>query len=192
MPCLAMHLAVAKEYLRKNPGENEEEFMLGTIAPDIEMSDIDKYIKGVNADKNSHHFGENYSLVDETDAIEYMKRKVNFTKFFACNDLSTSFLRAYFLHLICDYLFFGEYVTYEDIVGMTAIEARDKGYADYNKITPKLIKKYDLTVPDEIKSIIFGNSEGELEILKEDRIYKFIGDMSNIDINDFENNILKI
>ena len=189
MPCLAMHLAVAKEYLKKNPGENEEEFMLGTIAPDINMPDINKYINGVGSDKNSHHFGENYNTID---AIEYMKRKINFAKFFDCNDLATSFLRAYFLHLICDYLFFGEYVTSEDLKGLTADEARIKGYADYNRITPKLIKKYDLTVPDEIKSIIFGNSEGELEILKEDRIYKFIGDMSNIDINDFKNNILKI
>lgn len=189
MPCLAMHLAVAKEYLRKNPGENEEEFMLGTIAPDIDMPDIDKYINGVNTDKNSHHFGENYNT---TDAIEYMRRKVNFDKFFACNDLSTSFLRAYFLHLICDYKFFGEYVTHKDIVGKTFNEIRDKGYADYNRITPKLVEKYDLVIPDCIKKIVSGHSDGELEIINEEKVYKFIEDMSNIDINDFKNNILKI
>lgn len=189
MPCLAMHLAVAKEYLKNNTGENEEEFMLGTIAPDINMKDINKYINGVNFDKNSHHFGENYNTID---AIEYMKRKVNFAKFFACNDLSTSFLRAYFLHLICDYLFFGEYVTSEDLKGLTADQAKIRGYSDYNRITLKLIEKYDLIVPDVIKSIIFGDSEGELEILKEERIYKFIEDMSNININNFKNNILKI
>ena len=60
----------------------------------------------------------------------------------------------YFLHLICDYLFFGEYVTSEDLKGLTADEARTKGYADYNRITPKLIERYDLIVPDVIKSII--------------------------------------
>lgn len=189
MPCLAMHLAVAKEYLRKNPGENEEEFMLGTIAPDIDMPDIDKYINGVSSDKNSHHFGENYNT---TYAIEYIKKKVNFNKFFSCNDLTSSFLRAYFLHLICDYLFFGEYVTHKDIVGKTFEETREKAFNDYNRITPKLVEKYDLVIPECIKKIVSGHSDGNLELLNEKRVYKFIEDMSNIDINDFKNNILKI
>ena len=189
MPCLAMHLAIAKEYLNKYPEEDEEEFILGTIAPDIDMPYIDKYINGVNSDKNSHHFGDNYNT---TDAIEYMKKKVNFGKFFASNDLSTSFLRAYFLHLISDYLFFGEYITQEDIKGMSFVEIRDKGYADYNRITSKLIEKYNLVIPECIKEMVSGYSEGELEILKENQVYKFIEDISNININDFKNNILNI
>ena len=189
MPCLAMHLAIAKEYLKKNPNEDKEEFILGTIAPDIDMPDIDKYINGVNSDKNSHHFGDNYNT---TDAIEYMKKKVNFDKFFVFNDLSTSFLRAYFLHLISDYLFFGEYITNKEINGKTLLEIRDIGYADYNRITSKLVKKYDLVIPEKIKWILNSHSEGELEILKEDQVYTFIEDMSNININNFKNNILNI
>ena len=50
MPCLAIHLAVAKKYLEKH-NEDENEFILGTIAPDINLLDIDKYIKGVQEDK---------------------------------------------------------------------------------------------------------------------------------------------
>ena len=73
MPCLAMHLAVAKKYLEKHPEENKEEFILGTIAPDINMPDINKYIKGVTDDKNSHHFGLNFKT---DNIIEYMKKKV--------------------------------------------------------------------------------------------------------------------
>ena len=188
MPCLAMHLAIAKEYLNKHREEDEKEFILGTIAPDIDMKDINKYIKGVNSDKNSHHFGENYNT---TDAIEYMRKKVNFDKFFSYNNLSTSFLRAYFLHLISDYLFFGEYITHEDIKGMSLVEIRDKGYADYNRITSKLIEKYNLVIPESIKEIVSGYSDGELEIIQEEQVYKFIEDISNININEFKNNILK-
>ena len=72
MPCLVMHLAIAKNYLKDHPEEKYDEFILGTIAPDIDMDDIRNYINGVTRDKNSHHFGENYQTVD---AIEYMQRK---------------------------------------------------------------------------------------------------------------------
>lgn len=188
MPCLAMHLAIAKEYLKKYPEEDEKEFILGTIAPDIDMPDIEKYIKGVESDKNSHHFGENYNT---TDAIEYMRRKVNFDKFFIYNDLSTSFLRAYFLHLISDYKFFGEYVTHKDVEGLSTSEIREKGYADYNRITPKLVKKYNLVIPESIREIVSGHSDGELEIINEEKVYKFIEDISNININEFKKEILK-
>ena len=187
MPCLAMHLAVAKEYLKRHPEENKEEFILGSIAPDINIKNINKYINGVTGDKNSHHFGENYNT---TDAIEYMRRKVNFDKFFACNDLSTSFLRAYFLHLICDYKFFGEYITEDNIKDTTQEEIKEKVYADYNRITPRIIKKYNLEVPEEIREIISGFSDGELEIINEEQVYKFIKEMSQIDIEQFKNNTL--
>lgn len=189
MPCLAMHLAIAKEYLKKHTDENKKEFILGTIAPDIDMPDIDRYIKGVESDKNSHHFVENYNT---TDAIEYMRRKVNFDKFFTYNDLSTSFLRAYFLHLISDYKFFGEYVTHKDIEGISAKEIKEKGYADYNRITPKLIEKYNLIIPESIIEIVSGHSDGELEIIKEEQVYKFINDIANINIHDFKKDILKL
>ena len=99
MPCLAVHLAVAKKYLEKHPEENKDDFILGTIAPDINMPNIEKYINGVSEDKNSHHFGLNFKT---DDLIEYMKKKVDFNLFFQNNDINTSFLRAYFLHLICD------------------------------------------------------------------------------------------
>ena len=40
MPCIAIHLAVAKKYLEKHPDENYNEFILGTIAPDITLDDV--------------------------------------------------------------------------------------------------------------------------------------------------------
>ena len=48
-------------------------------APDVNIPNINNYINGITEDKNGHHFGENYNT---NDAIEYMKKKVNFQKFF--------------------------------------------------------------------------------------------------------------
>lgn len=75
MPCLAMHLAVAKEYLKRHSEENKEEFILGSIAPDINIENISEYINVDIKDKDSYHFCENYNI---NNPIEYMKRKVNF------------------------------------------------------------------------------------------------------------------
>ena len=35
MACLAMHLAIAEEYLKKNDFENHEAFIKGAFLPDI-------------------------------------------------------------------------------------------------------------------------------------------------------------
>ena len=182
MPCLAIHLAVAKKYLEKHPEENKEEFMLGSIAPDIDLPNIEKYmkvIKDINNKKN-RHFGENNP---NNNLVQYMKRKINFNKFFSLNDINTSFLRAYFLHLICDYYFFGKYIKDDIFKNMSLDEAIKVGYNEYNIITPILIKKYDLEIPKEIKDLISGKGIGNLKILNESTIDKFIEEMSNINLD---------
>ena len=180
MPCLAIHLAVAKKYLEKHKEENKEDFILGTIAPDINIEKINKYINGVSDDKNSHHFGSNDGTCKSL--IEYMKKKVNLKLFFQYNDINTSFLRAYFLHLICDDCFLGDYIKDKRLEELSLQEAIKIGVNDYNLITPIIISKYNLEVPDEIKDIISGEGIGSLEILNEDSVYKFIDDMANLDL----------
>ena len=187
MPCLAIHLAVAKKYLENHLEENKDDFILGTIAPDINMTDINKYINGVSEDKNSHHFGLNYQT---ENLIEYMQKKVDFNLFFQKNDINTSFLRAYFLHLLCDYYFFGKYITDDRLSGLSLKEAAKIGYNDYDLITPKLISKYDLFIPKEIKSIIMGKGEGELKLLDEELVYKFIDEMANLNLAEEKNKFL--
>ena len=181
MPCLAIHLAVAKKYLEKHQEEDYNDFILGTIAPDINLDNINKYINGVSDDKNSHHFGTNYK---SDNIIEYMKNKVDFNKFFASNDINTSFLRAYFLHLLCDYYFFGDYIDDDRLKGLSFTDVVKIGYNDYDLITPMLIKKYDLKVPSQIKSMINGEGVGTLQILDENIIDSFINNMSNINLDE--------
>ena len=179
MPCLAIHLAVAKKYLEKHTEENHDEFILGTIAPDIDLPNIEQYINGVSSDKNSHHFGTNY----KTDSIiEYMKKKVDFNLFFESNDINSSFLRAYYLHLLCDYYFFGEYISDKKLQNISFMDVVKIGYNDYDLITPILIEKYDLEIPFQIKDIISRKGEGKIQILNETTIDKFINEMASIDL----------
>ena len=181
MPCLAIHLAIAKKYLENHPDENREDFILGTIAPDINMPNISEYINGVTDDKNSHHFGLNYQT---EDLIEYMQRKVDFSLFFQSNDINTTFLRAYFLHLLCDYRFFGEYITDERLMGLSFRDAVKIGFNDYDLITPILISRYNLEIPEQIKEIVSRKGEGTLQLLDEDLVYRFIDEMAEVNLDE--------
>jgi hypothetical protein len=180
MPCLAIHLAVAKKYL-ENHNEDKNEFILGTIAPDINLPDIDKYINGTSEDKKSHHFGNS---IETNSLIEYMKNKVNFNLFFSYNDINTSFAKAYFLHLLCDYYFFGDYIKDERLKNLSLRDAIKVGYNDYNLITPILINKYGLEVPDQVKDMMLQEGQGELQILDLETVYKFIDEMSSLNLED--------
>ena len=179
MPCLAIHLAVAKKYLETHPKEDYDSFILGTFAPDVGIKNMDNYIKGAGSTKDSRHFDENKPT---DDVIEHLKREAIFKRFFNYNDLNTSFLRAYFLHLICDYHFFGEYISIDKDKDLSFQEAVKICYNDYNIITPILIKKYDLDIPSEIKNIISTPGVGELKFLDEEIIYKFIDDMASLNM----------
>ena len=187
MPCLAIHLAVAKKYLEKHPEENTEEFILGSIAADTETP-IDKYLSLPGNDKNNRHFGENYNT---DNLIEYMKRKVNFQRFFATNDINTSFVRGYFLHLVCDYYFFGEYINDEILANMSLKDAIKIGYNDYNIITPILIKKYNLKIPKEIREMVSHPGIGSIRILDLETVSRFIDEMSNTDLETLKVELLK-
>ena len=179
MPCLAVHLAIAKKYLEKHPNEDKNEFILGSIAPDILNIDISDKINGVFTDKNSRHFGRNY---ETTNIVEYMKNKVDFNLFLKQNELDTSFKRAYYIHLLADYYFFGEYIKDEQLSIYPLNEVIKIGYNDYDLITPYLIKKYELEIPDSIKNLLSNKGEGEIKLLKLDLIDSFIEDMSNMNI----------
>lgn len=187
MPCLSIHLAVAKEYLKNHKDENEEEFILGTIAPDIDLPNIGKYINGVNEGKSSQHFGKN---LDTSSLVSYSKSKVDFNEFFKFNDITSSFLRAYFLHLICDYYFFGEYIPKDILENYSLQDAVKIGYNDYDLITPILVRKYDLTIPYEVKDFFLRQGVGEIRLLHEELVDRFIKEMSSKNLEDEKKNLL--
>jgi len=84
-----IHLAVAREYIRNFKVKDEEEFIKGTLAPDLLSTDT----------KQLTHYSDTTSS------------EVNLKKFIDSNTLHTSYIQGYFLHLIVDYLFYNKYFT---------------------------------------------------------------------------------
>jgi hypothetical protein len=188
MPCIAIHLAVAKKYLAKNPNEEENDFILGTLAPDFGLDNLSDYININGLDKRARHFGNDYK---PSSLIDYMKTKVDFNEFFLNNDINTSFLRAYFLHLLCDYYFFDSCINDNRLTNLSLEEGVKIGYNDYDLITEYLIDKYDLDIPKIAKDIMSRKGVGKLQILEIDKVDEFIDKMSKLDLNKEKDKLLK-
>lgn len=80
-----IHIAVAQEYLRKNKKKYDNNFIKGSILPDI------------TDDKSKTHYGKSPAYT-------------NLKKFLLSNNLSNSLNKGIFIHLITDYLFYNYYL----------------------------------------------------------------------------------
>lgn len=120
MPGYVIHVAVAQEYLKKHKNnENKEEFVKGTIEPDL--------IKP----KSLSHYGKSPAYT-------------NLKKFLESNEIETSFQKGFFLHLITDYLFYNHYLdkfSREDIYNDYDI-LNAKLIEKYNVQLPEKVKQY--------------------------------------------------
>lgn len=147
MPSYVIHLAVAKLYLSCHTEENQEEFIRGTIAPDL-------------LEKPQSHYGKATSFP-------------NLERFKSARVLMTSYDRGYFLHLKTDMLFYQELITpekfseaiYEDYNRMNRSLIQK-----YKLEIPEAIRKYvkfreDETVKlHEYMAVDFINTVGKLEL----------------------------
>mgnify|MGYP007087033599 CR=1 FL=1 len=129
------------------------------------IKDTDAFLQGCIMpdllDKKSSHYGESSSNPD-------------FQKFLETNSLDSEYNQGYLLHLISDYLFYNKYLK-------RFVESfSDEIYHDYNKLNKFLIEKYNVGIPEEIKSVV-GFENGEPTILKKDSICSFIDAISEID-----------
>lgn len=89
MASYMIHLAIAEEYLRKNPNEKEEhdEFMKGAIYPDTV------------SDKSKTHYAK--------EPFES-----NIYRFLEENEINNSFIKGQFLHVLTDYMFYNRCIEY--------------------------------------------------------------------------------
>lgn len=150
-----IHIAVAKEWLRKHKEkeEKEEEFIKGTVDPDR------------TDDKSKTHYG---SSSDQANLISFLEK----------NEVNNSYKRGYFLHLLVDKLFYNYYFNIKNIKNPA-----DYIYDDYDKLNKELIKKYHVVLPEELKK--YGViKEGETSILKENIIDEMISDISDLDLEE--------
>lgn len=168
MPSLTIHIAIAKEYYKKNKLkiDNYDDFISGTIAPDI-----------INKNKNISHYGiwdKHNSYIDFEKFLN--DKKVN---------LLTSYWKGYFLHLIVDYYFYN-YAFKEEHAN--AINSNDTLYNDYYFLNSDLIKDYDLQIRDNIKKFMIPK-KGKCKYLDYEKIKKFISNISNKKIENYIYNL---
>lgn len=161
MPSFTIHLAIADEYMKKHPGEitNKEDFIYGTIAPDL------------TREKSITHYYGNTDL-----------NPIDFREYFRAQYDASDFHKGYFLHLISDEIFYLiEYgIEYKrDVAGV-----HTNLYDDYYYINKELREKYNINnFPYEIE--MFGEiKEGFAKYLDVDRVCNFIDKVSNVAIND--------
>lgn len=161
MPSYTIHLAIAKEFLRKNEGYNEEEFLKGTIAPDM------------TENKARTHFARSSS-------------ESNWGKFLDFYSLDKGFYSGWFLHLITDRLFFEEYLddweNREDAVG-------EKLYDDYDVLNKTIIEKYGVPIVEEVKVYMKPIEDYTLNYINKDTLYDFIEEVSNIKLEEYANRV---
>lgn len=158
MPSYAIHLAIAKEVIRKNKNNilNEEDFLIGSITPDF------------NKHKNSFH----------EDMLKQILEK----------GIKNDYDKGIFFHIYSDKKFYLEEFIEEfyNTKNIKEIEPYkyNNFYPDYNKIVPILIKKYNINnYPKEIEKYMQGE-EGELKYIKLEKLFNYIDKMSDIIIED--------
>lgn len=177
MPSLHIHYAVSKRYLEKMGKEMDSDFIEGTFAPDTAF------------DKDASHYS---GKRDTSNLIQYLKDKIQLNEYVKDHTIDSFYDRAYFLHLVTDYLFFTEFIDKNYLKRVSYQTFCKDLYYTYNVTNPYLIKKYDLdnsildTLTGEItKARKEKNADGTKGTLltSTEKLDSFIEEVSSIDLD---------
>ncbi len=130
-----------------------------------EIKQKEDFLKGVIApdfttDKSKTHYAK--------DSIN-----TNLKLYLESNIVNTDYEKGFFLHLITDCIFYQKY--FKNLT--TSL------YNDYDVLNKTIIEKYNVKVLKEIEPYA-KYKQGEPQILKEDKIYKFIEEVSNLKLEE--------
>ena len=171
MPGFTIHIAIAKLYISKHKLEikDEKEFIKGSIAPDLneEMSEITK-------EKSKTHYGKWGTY----ETITHLNEFLNDEKI----DMNKDYWKGYYLHLLADDYFYNRDKYFKKEYDEVK-KNNDKLSYDFDCINKDLIYKYEIEVLENIKKYM-NIYDGEPKYLKLEKIFKFIEDISNINIQD--------
>lgn len=179
----AIHISIAKKYLEKHPNLNYDEFIKGTLYPDVRPNNVE------------HHYPKSTIIGDFAISVY---NKVDLYAFLQANKNLDDFKLGYFLHLVTDYLFFRECLNVEYLKRTTPETFKRELYHAYDTLDSYLILKYNITKED-YKAYPYMYSEGipyKKNLLNKELIDKFITRVSSIDldkyiqrIKDYQDNI---
>lgn len=152
-----IHLAVAKQFLKKHPEYNKKEFLKGVIAPDLVEN------------KEKTHFSKS-------------SQNCNLESFLSMHTLDKGYYSGWYLHLITDILFYKEYLgNWDNLEGVSSI----KLYDDYDITNKYLIDMYNIEIAEEIKTDIY-YKQGELTYIDKSTIVEFIEKVSSINLEQYK------
>lgn len=188
MASFSIHLAIGKRYIEKNPGTIQDihEFYKGIIMPDLVE---DKFI--------SH-----YTISPEDATLpSRLENKVHLEAFLENEPIDTDCQKGVFLHLITDYLFFNTLFD-KQYVNTTSYDDFCKAlYYSYNCMDEYINTKYQVDYSDFIdiiKEDIEKNNkkrnltyESGTNLLPSDLLDKFIEEVSNINLEEYSEDIKK-
>lgn len=165
MASLLMHLYIGQEYYKKHESEeNLDEIVKGSLAPDLAK------------EKQKAHYGP---ITAKPNLKEYLNE----------NDITDSYQRAYFLHLITDALFYNYLIDIDKIVEEIGLEEwRKKYYKDYDSITASILKKISIEIPEQVKKFL-DVPEGRTELFKEEDFFNLAEKLASLDLKKLEANI---
>lgn len=127
------------------------------------IENIERFERGIIApdlvkDKCKSHYGPSSSSPDLNGYIRTRRIKDEFDE-------------GYFLHLVTDYLFYNKFLN----------SWNKHIYDDYDKLNDRIIKKYNIVIPNKLVEVVKTKS-GDLELLSEEEIYRFIDSVGKINI----------
>ena len=192
MASFAMHLAIAKLYLKTHLEEDEDKFVQGSIEPDLAPYN----------EKGRTHYGVHAAWSNPAKYLQKNGRNIN-----------NSFKRGYFLHLVTDYFFYhvliniDEVVTKQDLADVSTkqnvdevvsrqniAEWRKNQRNDFSILEGEIEDKYEIQdyidkLPENVKKVMT-RAEGELKIFERDSLFKFLEDMAQIDLDKLAEELL--
>ena len=130
MPSLAVHMAIAIEYMKKHKIKDEKAFMDGIKEPDYIA------LAGQEAKEKAHYSDPR---TNDMTTKQKMSGKVNLFNYFSKSEIKTDFQKGYCLHLLSDYFYFAHFFPHKKIESGIPFETV---YDDYEKIAHAMEEKY--------------------------------------------------
>ena len=171
MPGFTIHIAIAKQYIKKHKNEikSEEDFIKGVIAPDMNSN-----LDGPAEDKSKNHYGKWGKYEVETHLNEFLNDPgIN---------IEQDYWKGYFLHLLTDHYFYNK-ERYFKKEHRQVVANNDRLYYDYDCLNKKLVEKYKIDLLEKVKKHM-NMYDAKPKYLKEERIIDFIEEISNMNIKD--------
>ena len=169
MAHVAIHEIIADRYIKKHPGEieNQEEFIKGSVAPDL-----NEQLTQRRTSKDISHYGRWSNGNVETNIDKFLEDE-NI-------DITKDYWKGYFLHLFTDYQFYNNKFN-EEFEEIKKINGNLREEYDY--LFKEILERYNIILSKYTDKYVH-IKEREPRYIKLGKLLDFIEEISDINIDD--------